>query len=195
MIRLLFRSITNLKPLDLVAVMSKELRLSHYGILGLPSPNSTGHKVSLLDIKAAYRRALLHYHPDKSSSAFGAAANAASSKYSVDQILLAYKTLIDPASRLQYDQSLKSAPVSTLDAEQPGPGLESVDLDDMEFDTRDTTWNRGCRCGNERGFVVTEDDLEKYADLGEILTDCRGCSLWRKVTYASADRDTLDSDD
>ncbi|MCJ1428802.1 hypothetical protein MMC29_006713 [Sticta canariensis] len=175
--------------------MSKELRLSHYGILGLPSPNSTDHKVSLLDIKSAYRRALLHYHPDKSSSVFGAAAKAASSKYSVDQILLAYKTLIDPASRLQYDQSLKSAPVSTLDAEQPRPGLESVDLDDMEFDTRDNTWNRGCRCGNERGFVVTEDDLENHADVGEILTECRGCSLWLRVTYASADHDTLDGDD
>lgn len=166
--------------------MGKEFRLSHYDILGLPPPNATGREPSLLDIKSAYRRALLLHHPDKSGSVLGASTNAASSKYSVDQLLLAYKTLVDPASRLQYDQSLKSAPVSTLDAEKSHPGLESMDLDDLEFDEVRNTWYRGCRCGNERGFVITEGELEEDAEIGEVVTGCRGCSLWLKVTFAVA---------
>lgn len=178
---------TNLKLCNLVAVMSKELPLSHYEILGLSSPNGTDSKISLLDIKSAYRRALLRHHPDKSGSIFGTTANAACSKYSVDQLLLAYKTLIDPASRLQYDQSLKTASVGTTYVEISHPGLESVDLDDLEFDEAQATWYRGCRCGNERGFVISEGELEEDAEIGEVVTGCRGCSLWLRVTFAVAD--------
>lgn len=167
--------------------MSKEFPLSHYEVLGLPSPNGTDCKVSLLDIKSAYRRAILRHHPDKSGSILGTAANAACSKYSVDQLLLAYKTLIDPASRFQYDQSLKAASVGTTYVEISYPGLESVDLDDLEFDEAQATWYRGCRCGNERGFVISERELEEDAEIGEVVTGCRGCSLWLRVTFAVAE--------
>ena len=111
------------------------------------------------------------------------------SKYSVDQLLLAYKILADPASRLQYDQSLEAAPVGTLDTDNPHPGLESVDLDDLEFDEGQITWYRGCRCGNERGFIITEGELEDDAEIGEVVTGCRGCSLWLRVTFAVAEED------
>lgn len=181
------QSIANVKLQKLVADMSKELRPSHYEVLGLPTPHAAGCKVSLLDIKSAYRRALLRHHPDKSGHVCGAAANAPGSKYSVDQLLQAYKILIDPTSRLLYDQSLRTAPVSTFDAEKSHSGLESVDLDDLEFDKAQTVWYYGCRCGNERGFMITERELEEDAETGEVVTGCRGCSLWLRVTFAVAE--------
>lgn len=184
----LFTNPTNVKLHNLlVAGMSKRLGPSHYEILGLPSPDATDRIVSLIDIKSAYRRALLRHHPDKSGGIFGAAANSRASKYSVDQLLLAYRILIDPASRFQYDQSLKTAPVGTPEVAKSHPGLESVDLDDLQFDEALNTWYRGCRCGNERGFVITEGELEEDAEIGEVVTGCRGCSLWLRVTFAVAE--------
>lgn len=48
-------------------------------------------------------------------------------------------------------------------------------------------WFRACRCGQQRGFVVTETELEACAADGEILTECRGCSLWLRVVFAAID--------
>jgi hypothetical protein len=50
-------------------------------------------------------------------------------------------------------------------------------------------WYRGCRCGDERGFMVTEMDLEKEAEHGEVVIGCRGCSLWMKILFAMEEGD------
>lgn len=63
-----------------------------------------------------------------------------------------------------------------------------MDLDDLDSDesaaTGETTWFKPCRCGNERGFVFGEADLEEAGDLGELIVGCQDCSLWLRVCFA-----------
>lgn len=94
-------------------------------------------------------------------------------------------------------------------------GMEIVDLEDLDFEggglenenenenenekyasatatataTATGIWKRACRCGSIPAFVVTEAELEKSADEGELVTGCKGCSLWLKVMF------TVDDDD
>lgn len=71
-------------------------------------------------------------------------------------------------------------------------GIETIDLDDLNMDedeTKEHTWYRGCRCGEERGFVITEGDLEDAAQDGEVTVGCRGCSLWLRVLFGVVEED------
>ena len=166
---------------------------THYAILSLPPPNSSDHSsISPETIKFAYRRALLNSHPDKKTTASHPPSTPTSSLFSIDQITQAYKTLSNPATRLLYDQSLLVAPSPAPTADGAGDkerfsGLESVDLDDMDFDEERGFWYRGCRCGRKRGYGVTEGDLEDGLDdskeKGEVLVGCAGCSLGIRVGY------------
>ncbi|EZF29885.1 diphthamide biosynthesis protein [Trichophyton mentagrophytes] len=193
--------------------------ISHYEILGLPHPPVSLRKQ---DIKAAYHRALLQYHPDKSgpsipSSSPGEAIGKQSSlsgtlnthksgePRTVDQITTAYKVLSSPTAKAEYDQFLLLSGIPRTGSNIGGngnddvvfrTGLEVLDLDDMATETvsyqsdgsgeQETieTWYRGCRCGDEKGFMVTEEDLEKEVEKGEVIIGCRGCSLWAKVVFA-----------
>lgn len=58
---------------------------------------------SLAEIKVAYRKLALIYHPDRTGG------NAEKSKIFVE-ITQAYNTLIDPRARLAYDESIREAP-------------------------------------------------------------------------------------
>lgn len=155
----------------------------HYDVLSLPASQSLRNQLKEQDIKLAYRHALLLHHPDKSAPP--PTAPSAASKPTIDQITLAYKTLISPTLRTEYDrtQALK-APTTTL---TPHPGLETVDLDDLLHDDQQNFWYRSCRCGKERAYTITEEELEMNAEEGEIVTGCQGCSLWLRVTFAVAD--------
>lgn len=73
--------------------------------------------------------------------------------------------------------------------------MEVFDLDDMEIgsgsasgtgidDSNGGAWYHSCRCGEERGFLVLEEDLEREAERGEVVVGCRGCSLWARVVFA-----------
>lgn len=77
-------------------------------------------------------------------------------------------------------------------AEAALTGEEVVDLDDLVYDeVREVYW-RGCRCGDSRGFVVSEGELERGMDrngMGEVLVQCGGCSLWLRVGFGVADED------
>lgn len=76
-----------------------------------------------------------------------------------------------------------------------------MDLEDLSEDGNEDggVWFRGCRCGDERGFLVTEEDLERGVDAenegkgttgrGEVVVGCRGCSLWVRVVFAVQDDD------
>ena len=157
----------------------------HYNTLGLPSPSVEDRDVTAQDIKVAYRQALLHHHPDKSPIQLSNKPRSEAPKYTVDQIAIAYKTLIDPKRRSNYDRSIKLGLLPTsLTVEKSHSGLEAVDLDDLAFDEEHSTWYRSCRCGNEKGFVISEEELENDAEHGEVVTGCRGCSLWLRVTFA-----------
>lgn len=52
-------------------------------------------------------------------------------------------------------------------------------------DEGEGVWYLGCRCGEERGYVVREGDLERVEGLGEreIVVGCCGCSLWVRVGF------------
>ena len=173
---------------DALKMKQQEHIQDHYKILGLPSPYIADHDITIHDIKLAYRRALLHYHPDKSRHKLLGLAKVEGSSHTVDQITIAYKTLIDPKRRSEYDQSVRlSSPSTGLIPEKSHPGLETVDLDDLVFDEEHITWYRSCRCGNEKGFLIREEELERDTEDGEVITGCRGCSLWLRVTFAVAE--------
>ena len=74
-----------------------------------------------------------------------------------------------------------------FDGKKSLPGLETVDLDDLTFDEAQAVWYRACRCGHERGFVITEGELDADAEIGEVVTGCRGCSLWLNVTFVATE--------
>jgi diphthamide biosynthesis protein 4 len=132
-----------------------------------------------------------------SSSSFDRCADAATSQtFTIDEITAAYKTLSDPALRAEYDRVRRLERGTTGEGEKRfHTGLEVVDLEDLVCEeTGDDgqellCWYRGCRCGDERGFMVTELDLEKEAEHGEVVIGCRGCSLWMKVLFAMEEGD------
>lgn len=193
--------------------------ISHYEILHLPHPPASLRKE---DIKAAYHRALLQYHPDKSGLSIPSSPGEETGKQNnlsgdlntpksaeirtVDRITTAYKVLSSPTAKAEYDQFLlvsgfraasKNTGRNGNDDSAFRTGLEVLDLDDMATETvvcqpsgdrakfAIETWYRGCRCGDEKGFMVTEEDLEKEVEKGEIIIGCRGCSLWAKVMFAA----------
>lgn len=143
----------------------------YYATLNLSSRRQDP-SLSQTEIKTAYRKALLAHHPDK--------LKAKSSQVSIDTIALAYKILSSPDLRQEYDKGLTTTQASDKIFHT---GLDTVDLDDLHFDESKDVWMHGCRCGDEGGFVVTEDELEKNAEDGELIVGCRGCSLWLRVLF------------
>jgi diphthamide biosynthesis protein 4 len=160
------------------------------------------------EVKAAYKRALLQHHPDKrpSTSTPPQSSNPKNKNITIDSIALAYKILSSPSLKAEYDSHLQqtsrshnnsnnnnSTPDSDSEDEESDKifrtGLETVDLDDLEFvdesgsSDKEATWTRGCRCGDDGGFVVTEKELEANAEDGEVIVGCRGCSLWLRVLF------------
>ena len=155
-----------------------------YEILGLSSPsNSLASPHSIATLKAAYHRALLTHHPDKSSR------TASASSTSVDAIKSAYTVLSDPTSRASYDQELLLSNQRITTASDALTGEERVDLDDIAYDALTKSYFRACRCGEARGHEVSEEDLEVEAAGGarEVLVQCGGCSLWLRIEFAIVD--------
>jgi diphthamide biosynthesis protein 4 len=166
----------------------------YYQILGLDRKYLVQH-LKPLELKDAYRRTLLRNHPDKVEGTRSAQAGETGTRgtaITVDEITQAYKTLLDPVKRAEYDRSL-----AQRDFEDSGEGrkrgrqtgLEVVDLDALAYDERIQTWSRTCRCGDNRGFLVSEAELEKHVEDGELTVGCRGCSLWLKVLFGMDDGD------
>uniref|UniRef100_A0A0B7JP59 Diphthamide biosynthesis protein 4 n=1 Tax=Bionectria ochroleuca TaxID=29856 RepID=A0A0B7JP59_BIOOC len=167
--------------------------VSHYQVLNLTQSLVDSHHNPPTLIKRAYHRALLQNHPDK------AARSPASSStfYSVDQITAAYTVLSSPRDRAAYDASARlSQQQQQHGGGQDDPasvqfrtGVENVDLDDLPFDEGKDVWYRSCRCGNDRGYVFGEDDLEEVGGEGELMVGCLDCSLWLNVHFAQVDND------
>lgn len=148
----------------------------YYTILNLAT-RKLDPSLSPSEVKAAYKRALLQHHPDKSKSTFSP-----KSGITVDSIALAYKILSSPALKTEYDLGLQTARPKD-DDKVFRTGLDTVDLDDLTFDEGKEIWTRSCRCGDDSGFVVTEAELEANAEDGELIIGCRGCSLWLRVLF------------
>ncbi|KAK5133072.1 hypothetical protein LTR08_008182 [Meristemomyces frigidus] len=158
--------------------------IGYYELLGLDS-RAVDHTLSVQDIKHAYKRALLQHHPDKAAGA-PPKGNSPAVGTTVDEITHAYKTLSDPRLRTEYDRRmLRSRPDQSnkLGGSTQYTGLEIVDLDSLVFDVALDIWSRACRCGDAKGFIVTEAELEKHVQDGELTVGCKGCSLWLKVLF------------
>ncbi|KAB8265803.1 CSL zinc finger-domain-containing protein [Aspergillus pseudonomiae] len=169
----------------------------YYEILNIQSTGTTA-QLSKQQLKLAYHKALLKHHPDKASSVAKSPELPQSNQdlprdsktYTIDEITTAYKTLSDPQLRAEYDRALRLDRAKVVEREKTGAvfhtGLEVVDLEDLacEEEGDSAFWYRGCRCGDEKGFLVSEEDLEREAEHGEIVIGCRGCSLWMKVLFA-----------
>lgn len=175
--------------------------MDHYATLNLPSPadiqqNGVRKLPSPEDIKQAYRIALLTHHPDKNQVAI---ATLSTGKPSIDAIKLAYTILADPGTRAEYDRELilrSQKQDSTLNGDiLPGSkpsfrtGEELIDLDDLSYDEESGIWYRACRCGEKRGYTVTEAQLEEEEKKGgrEVVVGCCGCSLWLRVAFGIAE--------
>ncbi len=155
---------------------------TYYEVLGLPEARRDDANLSAQTIRNAYRRALLRNHPDKSTNP-----SLHEARFSIDQISGAFSTLSDRKLRAEYDRELKQK-AGQYESGVKGrevfrTGIETADLDDLEIDEAQSTWYRRCRCGDERGFLIREADLEEAAEDGELSVGCRGCSLWLKVIF------------
>lgn len=75
--------------------------LHYYAMLGLEAAHAKGH-VTEADIKHAFRRAALRWHPDKQEKADAAGQRTAREKF--QQICTAYDVLRDPDKRKAYDR-------------------------------------------------------------------------------------------
>lgn len=169
--------------------MAKDTHLpveDYYTILNL-STRKLDPTLTPSEVKAAYKRALLQHHPDKnqSSSYTSSTRPNSSSEITIDSIALAYKILSSPSLKSSYDAGLRTSNNTTNEDDDKvfRTGLDSVDLDDLVFDEAGEVWTRACRCGDDRGFVVTEGELEGNLEDGELIVGCRGCSLWLRVLF------------
>ena len=164
---------------------------SHYHVLSLPEPTTSSTASTPTEIKLAYKRALLLHHPDKQPRSGN---NSTDPKPSIDQIAHAYRILSNASLRADYDRTLLfdslSAPdqnPSTLKDPSFYAASETIDLDDMQFDTQQGVYYRSCRCGRDRAYVVRDEDLEAHARGGDISVGCEGCSLWVRIEFLVAE--------
>ncbi|PYH92858.1 DnaJ-domain-containing protein, partial [Aspergillus ellipticus CBS 707.79] len=178
-------------PKDLYTILNLPPTTSTTTTTTTPTPLTKQH------LKTAYHKALLKHHPDKTPGSdtppnTTTTPSPPNETYTIDEITSAYKTLSDPALRAEYDRELRLDRARVAQREKNGTvfhtGLEVVDLEDLGFEDGEGEggdyWYRGCRCGDDKGFLVTEMDLEREAEHGEVVVGCRGCSLWMKVLFA-----------
>ncbi|KAF7892766.1 uncharacterized protein EAF02_000304 [Botrytis sinoallii] len=161
---------------------------TYYEILDIPSSLRNATHIPVATLRSAYRRALLRNHPDKSQSQEQGHINRPQTLYTIDQISVAFSHLSDSKLRAQYDKELRLQNRSINGAGQKEgevfrTGVEVVDLDDLNVEEENGIWYRSCRCGDDRGFLIREQDLEEAAEDGEISVGCKGCSLWLKVLF------------
>ena len=151
------------------------------------SPNfyqllSLSQNASQTEIKTAYHRALLHFHPDKNHKANSAKPDdpnilhthlhsTTADPIPISLIKEAYDTLSTPDLRARYDTLLLQ------EIQPPGPRpAQVVSLEDFQEDpdSRDDPeggpWRYKCRCGGT--YTITSVEMEN----GHHLVGCNNCS-------------------
>ncbi|KAL8843642.1 MAG: hypothetical protein Q9170_000146 [Blastenia crenularia] len=159
------------------------------GILGLELPKSDEPAASQHDLRLAYRRALLSNHPDKRLGSDSLQDK--TTWYSVDDITKAYSVLSDPAHRVKLEDrgDLHWHEQAARGYEKIHAGIETLDLDELDYDSNKNEWHHDCRCGDAEGFRVTEDEMRDTCRCGEVIVSCPGCSLLLKVLFVINERE------
>ena len=166
---------------------------THYQILRLTQSDCS---LDPAQLKVAYRRALLLHHPDKrcssSSRLLKSVAQTPNHAYSVDQITEAYSILSNAFDKARYDTSLQgnTKRLNTVTKTGHHAGVETYDLDELAQNDDMGTWSRECRCGDSTGYRLTTSDLEEESEHGEVFVGCKGCSLFIRVLFESAQTGT-----
>lgn len=135
--------------------------MTDYDDLDLYGTLEVQPSASIEEIKQAYKRLILIYHPDKAG-----AANADDELFRT--IRFAWDTLSDPEKRRKYDEWLHAAAVIESRAERVE--YASLVLQDNDMLTHP------CRCGDVYKVNITE-----FEESGADLIPCNGCSLYVKV--------------
>ena len=163
--------------------------LNAYAVLALPNPP---HSQSLTkdNIRKAYHKALLEYHPDKSGQ-LGNDLSRSHGTPDIDSITEAYRILTSPNRRAQLDKRILLLPKQLAKNDNAnGTEFEVIDLGDMHYNAEDGAWSYPCRCGVKMGYLVSHTELEEdTVTIGqqlEILLSCSGCSLCLNVLYEVA---------
>jgi len=120
-------------------------RVSYYDVLGVESDADDA------DIKAAYKRLAKENHPDK----YVDEAMKANQEEIMKEINLAYSTLCDDVCRAQYDSTLSTEGIETLDAELVKVIHEFLG----EVDNAANNW---IEKQEKKGKTVTENRLNDY---------------------------------
>lgn len=146
------------------------LCLDHYAVLGVPSDSNEE------EIRRAYKRLALRYHPDKNSDA--------DAEEKFKQIAQAYEVLTDPQKRSAYDQQGLSKVSSSTAKSEAAPAGTKADAHawriffNFEFDSDEDLFNpfqrnpqprhHGNKAGPHPGGVAEVHDIQ--VSLEDILT-------------------------
>ncbi|KAF9274860.1 Diphthamide biosynthesis protein 4 [Mortierella alpina] len=165
---------------------------------------SVSQDASLSEIKLQYQKLLLIHHPDKQQQNQSQQSSSVASKEVIplQDIKEAWECLRQPNQRAFYDSSLKgiSPPhqyptdnaISVM--HRSGTNMEyvieaamrlrangqvndDIDLDDMDYNEKSSSYSAPCRCSGE--YVISEDELE----LGVDTVVCSTCSLIVRIHY------------
>ncbi|BDA42843.1 probable DnaJ homolog subfamily C member 24 [Coccomyxa sp. Obi] len=144
--------------------------VNHYQALNV-APDAT-----MDEIRAAYRAAILHLHPDKAGPGSGHKEWQSTAVFM--RVQQAWEVLKDAETRTAYNQVLMAKALQKEIAVSA-----EVDLDDMASHTDATgemcLFTYPCRCGSN--FAVSEAELSEHAD--NVVVQCQDCSLAIRVLY------------
>lgn len=119
----------------------------------------------MIEIKSAYRQALLQFHPDK-QRLDDVHTRPSNQNVDVDLLKRAYITLSTQESRNKYDALRTQAPSGP----RPAQVISLEDFAEVEESAEDGVWTYKCRCGGV--YRIKESEME----CGQHLVGCSGCS-------------------
>ncbi|GLB38382.1 putative CSL zinc finger [Lyophyllum shimeji] len=144
---------------DLNLATSEE-QLDFYQLLAVPKDASAS------EIKTAYHRALLRFHPDKNRDS----PHTSSESICISLIKEAYNTLSEPSRRKLYDSATRQRSAGT--GPRPAQIVSLDEFEEVADNVREDegVWQYQCRCGGK--YRITGLDMEK----GHHLVGCNSCS-------------------
>ncbi|KAI0082511.1 DnaJ-domain-containing protein [Panus rudis PR-1116 ss-1] len=162
--------------------------IDYYASLSIPQT------ASLVEIKQAYRRALLLHHPDKLTANKGERSYTLCSDerdpIDIGKLKEAYETLSNPILRASYDIALfRSQDSKHASGPRPAQVISLEDFTEIDLPNAGEepvgegamTWAYECRCGGR--YVIDESMMER----DEHLVGCNSCSEVVWVGYEVAE--------